>query len=231
MNNIVISLDGHSGCGKSTLAKLIAENLKYMYIDTGAMYRAVTLFFMNNDLIDNNNELKNGYEDFLNKVIIDFSNADENGKSWVRLNGQIVEKEIRSLEVSNMVSHVSQSSLVREKMVQLQKSYGQTKNLVMDGRDIGSVVFPNAQIKFWVTASAEKRAERRYLEFMLKGIKTSLEEVKDNIVLRDQQDENRDISPLVKPENAITIDNTDLSINETFDKALNHINKYKDSLS
>ena len=231
MNNIVISLDGHSGCGKSTLAKLIAENLKYMYIDTGAMYRAVTLFFMNNDLIDNNNELKNGYEDFLNKVIIDFSNADENGKSWVRLNGQIVEKEIRSLEVSNMVSHVSQSSLVREKMVQLQKSYGQTKNLVMDGRDIGSVVFPNAQIKFWVTASAEKRAERRYLEFMLKGIKTSLEEVRDNIVLRDQQDENRDISPLVKPENAITIDNTDLSINETFDKALNHINNYKDSLS
>lgn len=231
MNNIVISLDGHSGCGKSTLAKLIAENLKYMYIDTGAMYRAVTLFFMNNDLIDNNNELKNGYEDFLNKVIIDFSNADENGKSWVRLNGQIVEKEIRSLEVSNMVSHVSQSKLVREKMVQLQKSYGQTKNLVMDGRDIGSVVFPNAQIKFWVTASAEKRAERRYLEFMLKGMKTSLEEVRDNIVLRDQQDENRDISPLVKPENAITIDNTDLSINETFDKALNHINKYKDSRS
>ena len=102
---------------------------------------------------------------FLNKVIIDFSNADENGKSWVRLNGKIVEKDIRSLEVSNMVSHVSQSSLVREKMVQLQKSYGQTKNLVMDGRDIGSVVFPNAQIKFWVTASAEKRAERRYLEF------------------------------------------------------------------
>ena len=231
MNNIVISLDGHSGCGKSTLAKLIAENLKYVYIDTGAMYRAVTLFFMNYDLIDNNNKLKNGYEDFLNKVIIDFSNADENGKSWVRLNGQIVETEIRSLEVSNMVSHVSQSSLVREKMVQLQKSYGQTKNLVMDGRDIGSVVFPNAQIKFWVTASAEKRAERRYLEFMLKGIKTSFEEVRDNIVLRDQQDENRDISPLVKPENAITIDNTDLSINETFDKALNHINKYKDSLS
>ena len=231
MNNIVISLDGHSGCGKSTLAKLIAEKLKFMYIDTGAMYRAVTLFFMNNDLIDNNNELKNGYEDFLNKVIIDFSNADENGKSWVRLNGQIVEKEIRPLEVSNMVSHVSQCSLVREKMVQLQKSYGYTENLVMDGRDIGSVVFPNAQIKFWVTASAEKRAERRYLEFMLKGIKTSLEEVRDNIVLRDQQDENRDISPLVKPENAITIDNTDLSINETFDKALNHINKYKDSLS
>ena len=231
MKNIVISLDGHSGCGKSTLAKLIAEKLKFMYIDTGAMYRAVTLFFMNNDLIDNNNELKNGYEDFLNKVIIDFSNADENGKSWVRLNGQIVEKEIRPLEVSNMVSHVSQCSLVREKMVQLQKSYGYTENLVMDGRDIGSVVFPNAQIKFWVTASAEKRAERRYLEFMLKGIKTSLEEVRDNIVLRDQQDENRDISPLVKPENAITIDNTDLSINETFDKALNHINKYKDSLS
>ena len=231
MNNIVISLDGHSGCGKSTLAKLIAENLKYVYIDTGAMYRAVTLFFMNYDLIDNNNKLKNGYEDFLNKVIIDFSNADENGKSWVRLNGQIVEKEIRSLEVSNIVSHVSQSSLVREKMVQLQKSYGHTENLVMDGRDIGSVVFPNAQIKFWVTASAEKRAERRYLEFMLKGIKISFEEVRDNIVLRDQQDENRDISPLVKPENAITIDNTDLSINETFDKALNHINKYKDSLS
>ena len=231
MKNIVISLDGHSGCGKSTLAKLIAEKLKYMYIDSGAMYRAVTLFFMNNDLIDNKNELKNGYEDFLNKVIIDFSNADENGKSWVRLNRQIVEKEIRSLEVSNIVSHVSQSSLVREKMVQLQKSYGNAENLVMDGRDIGSVVFPNAQIKFWVTASAEKRAERRYLEFMLKGIKTSLEEVRDNIVLRDQQDENRTISPLVKPENAITIDNTDLSINETFDQALNHINKYRNSLS
>jgi cytidylate kinase len=227
MNNIVISLDGHSGCGKSTLAKLIAQSLKFMYIDTGAMYRAITLYFIKNKLIDYNNKLTTGYSDFLDKAIIDFSTVDENGKCWVRLNGLIVEKEIRSLEVSNMVSYVSQSSLVREKMVQLQKSYGETENLVMDGRDIGSVVFPNAQIKFWVTASVEKRAERRYLEFMLKGTDTSLEEVRENIVLRDKQDENRTISPLVKPENAIIIDNTALDVNQTFDKAIKYINEYK----
>lgn len=227
MNNIVISLDGHSGCGKSTLAKLIAQRLKYLYIDTGAMYRAITLFFLENNLIDENRNLKNGYEISLNKAVIDFSKPDQNGKSWVRLNGEVVEKKIRSLTISNLVSQISKSANVRNKMVSLQQSYGNIENLVMDGRDIGSVVFPNAQIKFWITASAEKRASRRYLEFRLKGEDISIDQVKENIILRDSQDQNRTISPLVKPKNAIEIDNTDLNVDQTFELALDYINRYK----
>ena len=227
MDNIVISLDGHSGCGKSTLAKLIAQRLEYLYIDTGAMYRAITLFFLENNLIDEKSNLKEGYEIFLKKVIIDFSKADENGKSSVRLNGEVVEKQIRSLTISNLVSQISKSAIVRNKMVSLQQAYGKSENLVMDGRDIGSVVFPNAQIKFWITASAEKRANRRYLEFRLKGENISIEQVKENIILRDNQDQNRKVSPLIKPKNAIEIDNTELNIDQTFDLALDYINKYK----
>jgi cytidylate kinase len=223
----VISLDGHSGCGKSTLAKLIAQRLKYLYIDTGAMYRAITLFFLENNLIDENRNLKNGYEISLNKAVIDFSKPDQNGKSWVRLNGEVVEKKIRSLTISNLVSQISKSANVRNKMVSLQQSYGNIENLVMDGRDIGSVVFPNAQIKFWITASAEKRASRRYLEFRLKGEDISIDQVKENIILRDSQDQNRTISPLVKPKNAIEIDNTDLNVDQTFELALDYINRYK----
>ncbi|MFL2585807.1 MAG: (d)CMP kinase [Parvicellaceae bacterium] len=229
MNNIVISLDGHSGCGKSTLAKLIAQRLNYLYIDTGAMYRAITLFFFENNLIDKKGNLKEGYELFLNKVLIDFSKADENGKSWVRLNGEVVEKQIRTLKISNLVSQISKSPIIRNKLVSLQQAYGKRENVVMDGRDIGSVVFPKAQIKFWITASAEKRARRRYIEFRLKGEDISFEQVKENIILRDSQDQNRKVSPLIKPKNAIEIDNTDLNIDQTFDLALDYIHKYKSS--
>lgn len=225
MKKIIISLDGHSGCGKSTLAKLIAEHLKYTYIDSGAMYRAITLFFKQNNLITSENKLKIDFSNYLDNIKIDFSKVDVNGKSCIRLNSEIVENEIRSISISNLVSIVSKNPVVRKKLISLQQSYGLKENVVMDGRDIGSVVFPNAQIKFWLTASADKRANRRFLEYQLKGDDISLESVRKNIVNRDKEDENRLISPLVKPENAFVIDNSDLTIDETFKAALSYIDK------
>jgi cytidylate kinase len=226
MNNIIISLDGHSGCGKSTLAKLISNHLKFTYIDTGAMYRALTLYFFQNNLINNDNTLKENFPDFLNKLNVDFSKSDKNGKSWVRLNEVVVEKEIRSLKISNLVSHVSKNSKVRAKLISLQQDYGLKENVVMDGRDIGTVVFPNAQLKFWITASADKRAERRFIEFQKKGENVSYQQVLENIISRDNEDERRKVSPLVKPANAIEIDNSNLDILQTFEFALSHINKF-----
>lgn len=225
MKKIIISLDGHSGCGKSTLAKLIAEHLKYTYIDSGAMYRAITLFFKQNNLITSENKLKSDFSNYLDNIKIDFSKVDVNGKSCIRLNSEIVENEIRSISISNLVSIVSKNPVVRKKLISLQQSYGLKENVVMDGRDIGSVVFPNAQIKFWLTASVDKRANRRFLEYQLKGDDISLESVRKNIVNRDKEDENRLISPLVKPENAFVIDNSDLTIDETFKAALSYIDK------
>jgi cytidylate kinase len=159
-------------------------------------------------------------------VDIDFSEPNENGESWVRLNGEIVEYKIRSLEISNLVSEISKNALVRKKMVSIQQSYSDISNLIMDGRDIGSVVFPNADIKFWVTASAEKRACRRWLEYKQKGKNISIQEVTKNINYRDENDQNRKVSPLIKPINSIIIDSTDMNIDETFDFALTHIQNY-----
>ena len=150
----------------------------------------------------------------------------KNGESWVRLNGEIVEDKIRNLEISNLVSEISKNLFVRKKMVSIQQSYSDISNLIMDGRDIGSVVFPNADIKFWVTASAEKRAYRRWLEYKQKGKNISIQEVTKNINYRDENDQNRKVSPLIKPINSIIIDSTEMNIEETFDFALTHIQNY-----
>ncbi|RPG80599.1 MAG: (d)CMP kinase [Crocinitomicaceae bacterium TMED135] len=226
MKNTIITIDGHSGCGKSTLAKSLAEELKFLYIDSGAMYRAISLFFLRSDLILEKGELKEGFQEIMNDVKIDFSIPNSKGKSFVMLNSEIIEEEIRGIQISNLVSQVSKNRFVREKMVSIQKSYGKENNLVMDGRDIGSIVFPMADIKFWLTASVEIRAYRRWLEFQKKGHNISIEQVIENINYRDINDENRVESPLVKPDNSIEIDSTNLNVQETYQFALDIIKKH-----
>ena len=226
MKKTIITIDGHSGCGKSTLAKSLARELKFLYVDTGAMYRAITLFFLRSDLIFKKNDLKEGFKNKMNDVKIDFSTPNSKGKSFVRLNSEIVEEEIRGIQISNLVSQVSKNKAVREKMVSIQKSYGKENNIVMDGRDIGSIVFPNADLKFWLTASLKIRAERRWLEFKEKGQNIAIEKVIENIQYRDINDENREESPLVRPNNSIEIDNSNISAKDTFQYALNIIKKH-----
>ena len=226
MKKTIITLDGHSGCGKSTLAKLLAKELNFLYIDTGAMYRAISLFLLESNQVLKNGKLTSDFKNTLDLVNIDFSNPNEEGESWVRLNGKIVEDKIRNIEISNLVSEISKNALIRKKMVLIQQSYSDVSDLIMDGRDIGSVVFPNADIKFWVTASSEKRAYRRWLEYNQKGENISIHEVAQNINFRDENDQNRKVSPLIKPLNSIIIDSTDMSIEETFNFALIHIQKY-----
>ena len=226
MRKTIITLDGHSGCGKSTLAKLLAKELNFLYIDTGAMYRAISLFFLESNQILKNGKLNSDFKKTLDSVNIDFSKPNEKGESWVRLNGEIVEDKIRNIEISNLVSEISKNAFVRKKMVLIQQSYSTISNLVMDGRDIGSVVFPNADIKFWVTASAEKRAYRRWLEYKQKGKNISIKEVTQNINFRDENDQNRKVSPLIKPLNSIIIDSSDMDIKQTFNFALIHIQNY-----
>ena len=226
MKKTIITLDGHSGCGKSTLAKLLAKELNFLYIDSGAMYRAISLFFLESNQILKNGKLNSDFKKTLDSVNIDFSKPNEKGESWVRLNGEIVEDKIRNIEISNLVSEISKNAFVRKKMVLIQQSYSTISNLVMDGRDIGSVVFPNADIKFWVTASAEKRAYRRWLEYKQKGKNISIKEVTQNINFRDENDQNRKVSPLIKPLNSIIIDSSDMDIKQTFNFALIHIQNY-----
>ena len=225
MKNTIISLDGHSACGKSTLAKMISNHLSYVYIDTGAMYRAITLYFIKNNLIDQDNNLNKNFKNHINNIHIDFAKKSNEEKFTVRLNGVFVEKEIRTLEISKLVSSVSKNQVIRSKLIKLQQSYGAQNNLVIDGRDIGTVVFPDARIKFWITASEKIRAQRRYLEFQENNNNNSFKEVLEDIKRRDDEDENRTISPLIKPDNAIEIDNSYLSIEETFQTALAHINE------
>ena len=226
MKKTIITLDGHSGCGKSTLAKLLAKELNFLYIDSGAMYRAISLFFLESNQILKNGKLNSDFKKTLDSVNIDFSKPNEKRESWVRLNGEIVEDKIRNIEISNLVSEISKNAFVRKKMVLIQQSYSRISNLVMDGRDIGSVVFPNADIKFWVTASAEKRAYRRWLEYKQKGKNISIKKVTQNINFRDKNDQNRKVSPLVKPLNSIFIDRSDMDIKQTFNFALIHIQNY-----
>lgn len=223
-NSLIITLDGHSACGKSTLAKMLSSKMGYKYIDTGAMYRAVTLYFYENNFIDNEGLLKIKGLDFLDEIKIEFSELDSNGKSFVKLNGKIVESEIRNLTISNLVSEVSKYKSIRKKMVHIQQSYGTHGGLVMDGRDIGTVVFPNADVKFWITASAETRAQRRLAEMLDNGVEVELNDVVENITRRDFEDENRKESPLLKPISAVEIDNSNLSISQTLDLAMNHVN-------
>ena len=211
MNKITVAIDGYSSCGKSTLAKDIAHRLDYIYIDTGAMYRAVTLYCLKSNLITADGKEVYKIEEFLDDININFQCDPVSKKCEVFLNGEKVENEIRSMTVANNVSLVSSIKEVREKLVSIQRELGKAKGVVMDGRDIGSVVFPDAELKLFVTADAEVRAKRRYNELRGKGDKVSLEEIKHNLEQRDHIDSNRKESPLVQAEDAIIIDTTDLT--------------------
>ena len=225
MKNYIISIDGHSGCGKSTLAKKLALELRYTYVDTGAMYRAVALFALQNGLMDEKGKLKADVINEVEKLIIDFTEPNEQGESYIQLNGLVVEKEIRSIEVSDRVSEVSKHEFIRRKLVLIQQKFGKEQNIVMDGRDIGTVVFPNADIKFWIKASAQKRAERRWEEYKSKGEYVEFQKVLDNIISRDKQDSSREVSPLKKPKGAIEIDTSNINIEQTCDLALSYVKK------
>jgi len=211
---LTIAIDGYSSCGKSTFAKSIAKELNYIFIDSGAMYRAVTLYCMKRHFIGSGSVDITGILDELKNINIEFVYNPETGMNDTFLNSENVEKEIRSMDVSDHVSRISQIQEVRERMVELQRKIGQNKGIVMDGRDIGTVVFPDADIKIFMTASVDIRAKRRYIELKEKGIPVDIEEVKRNIVARDIADENRDISPLRRADDAIILDNSRMTVPE-----------------
>jgi cytidylate kinase len=220
-NKINIAIDGFSSCGKSTLAKQLAKELKYIYVDTGAMYRAITLFAIENQYISTTNFDKQGLIKQLNNIKLNFEYNDIESKSDIILNGRNIENKIRSLEVSNLVSEISQLAKVRQKMVKQQVEISKNKGVVMDGRDIGSVVLSNAELKLFMTATPEIRAERRYKELIEKGEKVELKEIIENINKRDYLDQNRTESPLIQAKDAIILDNTNVNQEEQFKVALN----------
>jgi len=225
MTQITIAIDGFSSTGKSTVAKRLAKALGYVYVDTGAMYRAVTLFAMRNGLISENSFDKNALTSHLDDLEINFHFNQQLDFAEVYLNGTNVEKEIRSLNVSNFVSQVSTISEVRQKLVEQQQKLGKNKGVVMDGRDIGTVVFPDAELKLFMTASAEKRAQRRYDELIKRGDTVSYEDVLENVQSRDTIDSTRTDSPLTKAQDAITVDNSNLTLDEQFNFILDLANK------
>lgn len=220
MKKIIIAIDGYSSTGKSTMAKQLAKALGYIYVDTGAMYRAVTLYAIRHGFIGENTFNKESLLQALPKIDLSFSYNKDLGFSEMYLNGINVEKEIRTLEVSRYVSQISVVPEVRRKLVILQKEMGKDKGLVMDGRDIGTVVFPNAELKIFMTASPDIRATRRYKELLDRGSIISYEEVLENVQKRDYLDSHREHSPLKKAEDAVEIDNSAMSRAEQFQRAL-----------
>jgi len=211
---IIIAIDGYSSCGKSTFAKAIAKVLGYIYIDSGAMYRAVTLYCMRKGYINKEGINITGILNNLREIHVSFTFNPDIEEYETYLNTENTENEIRGIEVSAFVSRISQIPEVRERMVELQRQIGGSKGIVMDGRDIGTVVFPDAEIKIFMTASIDIRAKRRYDELKTKGNNIDFEEIKRNIVARDIADENRDISPLRRAEDAIVLDNSRMTVNE-----------------
>ena len=218
MKTITIAIDGFSSTGKSTVAKQLANKLKYIYVDTGAMYRAITLFAMQHDFIGTDTLDREAIIAALPTINISFKYNDSLGFAEVFLNDTNVEKEIRTLHVSQFVSIISTISEVRRKLVAQQQEMGKEGGLVMDGRDIGTVVFPAAELKLFMTASAEKRGRRRYDELIERGDKVNLEEIVENVLKRDHIDSTREDSPLVKAADAIEFDNSDMTLEEQFDK-------------
>ncbi|WP_207423688.1 (d)CMP kinase [Desertivirga brevis] len=206
LNNIIIAIDGYSSCGKSTLAKALAKKLHFIYIDTGAMYRAVTLYLQKNNIdIKDEERVENALDD----IHLNFHSRDY--QSHITLNGIEVSDEIRQMGVSEKVSEVSAIKAVRREMVKQQQRMGESKNVVMDGRDIGTTVFPEAQVKIFMTADPKVRAERRFKELQGKDEKVTLEEVFENLAHRDYQDTTRKESPLIRATDAIILDNTNLN--------------------
>ncbi|MDA9069695.1 (d)CMP kinase [Flavobacteriaceae bacterium] len=220
MNKITIAIDGFSSTGKSTVAKQLAKKLNYVYVDSGAMYRAVTFYAMQNGLISDNDFNSEALIYQLSNISISFKYNKALGFAEVYLNDINIEKQIRTLEVSSFVSQVAAISEVRLKLVEQQKKMGQDKGVIMDGRDIGTVVFPAAELKLFMIASAETRAERRFQELIERGDKVEYKEVLNNVQERDYLDSNREDSPLVKAEDAIEIDNSNMTLDEQFNKIL-----------
>ena len=218
MKIITIAIDGFSSTGKSTIAKQLAKKLAYSYVDSGAMYRAVTLYAMNNNFISESYFKKELLIKDLSKINLEFRFNKFVGFGEIYLNDKNVEHEIRTLEVSKLVSKVAEISEIRKKLVEQQQLMGKNKGVIMDGRDIGTVVFPKAELKIFMNASAEKRAIRRYNELIKRGDKVSYEEILKNVEYRDHIDSTRDDSPLIKADDAIEIDNSDLTLEEQFDK-------------
>ena len=225
MKRVTIAIDGFSSTGKSTVAKQLAKHLGYVYVDSGAMYRAVTFFAMKNGLINEASFNIKSLISQLDDITIDFSYNDDLGFAEVYLNGLNIEKEIRTLEVSSFVSRVAEIPEVRQKLVEQQQNLGKNKGVVMDGRDIGTVVFPDAELKIFMTASAETRAKRRFKELIERGEKVLYEDVLKNVQERDYIDSHRKDSPLIKAEGAIEIDNSNMSLEEQFEKILQLVKK------
>lgn len=218
--NITIAIDGHSSTGKSTAAKQLAQHLQYIYVDTGAMYRAVSYFalrenLINNDLLDSQQLISK-----LDDIEITFKRNEQTDKADVYLNGENIEQQIRTLEVSNIVSHVAVISEVRAKLVAQQQVMGRDKGVVMDGRDIGTVVFPDAELKVFMTAAPEVRAQRRYVELKQRGDEVSLDEVLHNVLERDRIDSTREDSPLVQAADAKLLDTSTMTRKEQFELLL-----------
>lgn len=215
MNKITIAIDGYSSCGKSTMAKDLARKIGYVYVDTGAMYRAVTLFAMRHHLFNDDGSVKTAeLESLMPEINISFQLNESTGRPDTYLNGECVEQTIRSLEVSNHVSPIAALPFVRKALVAQQQRMGKDKGIVMDGRDIGTTVFPDAELKIFVTASTDVRAQRRYDELKAKGMPADFDEIKRNVEERDYIDTHREVSPLKKADDAILLDNSNMTIEQ-----------------
>lgn len=215
MKKITIAIDGHSSCGKSTMAKDLARRIGYVYVDTGAMYRSVTLFALRNGLIDSEGKIdEDGLRARMSDVNISFVFNKETGRPDTYLNGECVERDIRTIEVSNHVSPIATLGFVREQLVAQQQQMGKMKGVVMDGRDIGTAVFPDAELKIFVTADAKVRAQRRYDELKAKGMEADFDEILKNVEERDYIDSHREIAPLRRADDAIELDNSYMTIDE-----------------
>ncbi|MBE6294990.1 MAG: (d)CMP kinase [Bacteroidales bacterium] len=225
MKRIIIAIDGFSSCGKSTMAKALARNIGYLYFDSGAMYRAVALFCMQNGLIEGEDINTAALRDRLDEIHISFEADPETKNSVTLLNGVNVEHEIRSLEVSRFVSKVAALDFVRSAMVDQQREMGKQKGIVMDGRDIGTTVFPDAEMKVFVTASAEVRAQRRYDELVARGDKPDFNDILENVLQRDHIDQTREVSPLRKADDALLLDNSNLTREEQMNWLVETFNK------
>ena len=216
---INVAIDGYSSCGKSTLAKLLSQKLAYNYIDTGAMYRSVTLYLVNKGLIKDGMINRKDVVESLDDIEVTFKFNTSKKQSDTYLNGENVENEIRSPEISGLVSGISQLKEVRTKLIDLQQQIAKDKGIVMDGRDIGTAVLPNAEVKLFITADLDVRAKRRYDELKSKGFSSSITQVKENLIERDHNDTTREENPLTQAEDAILLDNTELTIDELIDVA------------
>lgn len=214
MKKIIIALDGHSSCGKSTMAKALAKQIGYIYVDTGAMYRTVTLFALRNNVFNGNELDAARLESLLSEIHVSFVLDPETNLPLACLNGEVVEREIRTMEVSSRVSPIAALPFVRALLTKMQQQMGEAKGIVMDGRDIGTAVFPQAELKIFVTASAEVRAQRRYDELKAKGEQVTYEEILKNVQERDYIDSHREVAPLRQAEDALVLDNSNMTREE-----------------